>query len=282
VYALKSDTVPYLLNNLPFENLTFATTGKRWNQKNIDGIIKEYRLKYTDGQDDIFKASDLIHLRRPGGSSSLAGESILNALHMEISNIRGAMGFRNVNINEHGATGFLKNSSGGSDLGHIPLAEEEKLKLDKQHTKTYGIHDGQARVKFVDGNIDYVHTAYPIKESMLFEEVSEDTKKIIDIVSLNDNIFSKEKSKIQANLDSGLQMAYQDAVFPFMGRLCQKLKLGLKMKPNEWLEADYSHLPIFKEDEEKKAQTTKTKADALDKLVNVGVPLNEAREIVGI
>lgn len=283
VYALKSDPVPYVINNLPWENLTLETTGKRWDQRKVDGIIKEYRLKYNSGSDDVYKASEVIHLRRPGGKSSLIGESILNALHMEISNIRGAMGFRNVHINEHGALGLLVNKAGGSEMGHIPLKEEEKLKLEKQYTnKTHGIHEGQSRVKFVDGNLDYIHTNYPIKESMLFEEVSEDMKKIIDMINLNDNIFSKEKSKIQANLAEGLKMAYQDAIFPFSGRLCQKLKLGLKMNPNEWLELDYSHLPIFKEDEKEKAQTAKTKADALSSLIDSGIDAKEARIIVGL
>lgn len=274
---------PSILNNLPWEQIKIVTTGKRWNQNKVTGIIKEYRIKYNDAPDEPYKSDEVIHFRRTGGKSAIIGESLLNACHMEISNIRGAMGYRNVNINKKGALGIWANKTSDAIGGGTPLREEDRLAVERQNTEeTYGIHEGQSTVRIVNGDVNFVPTSFAIKENMLFEEISEDTKLIIDMVQLNDNIFSKEKAKIQANLLEGLRMGYQDGIFPFAGRFCSTLKRGLGLPADEWLELDYSHLPCFKEDEKEKSEIDKNKASTYKTYIDAGMEVNEAREICGI
>lgn len=274
---------PNIINNLPWEQVTIKTTGKRWNQPKATGIIKEYRLKYDVSNDDVYRADQVIHFRRSGGKSSIVGKSLLEAYHMEISNIRGAMGYRNVNINNKGALGILANkSSDGS--GRLALSQDDRIKLEKQsQDETHGQFHGQSKIKVVDGDVNFIHTSLGIKENMLFEEVDADMKALIDGVQLNDNIFSKEKSKIQANLLEGLKMGYQDGIFPFAGRFCSLLKRGLELPSDEWLELDYSHLPCFQEDQKDKSEVDKKKAETMKiYVVDLGLTNEQASEIVGI
>lgn len=273
---------PTVINNLPWKQIKLTTTGRRWNQTKIDEIIKEYRVCYSDSVDDVYKPSELLHFRRSGGKSAIIGESMLNACHMEISNVRGAMGYRNVNINEKGALGIMANKSTDTS-GKLPLSQEDRISLEKQsQNETHGQFHGQSKIKVVDGDVNFIHTSLGIKENMLFEEIDADVKVFIDTVQLNDNIFSKEKSKIQANLLEGLKMAYQDGVFPFAGRFCSLLKKGLGLPDNEWIELDYSHLPCFQEDQKEKSEVDKRKAETVKIYVELGYTKEQASELVGV
>ena len=271
---------PTVINNLPWKQIKLTTTGKRWNQTKIDEIIKEYRVCYSDSVDDIYKPSQLLHFRRSGGKSAIIGESMLSACHMEISNVRGAMGYRNVNITKKGALGIWANKS-KDNIGATPLREEDRILLEKQQqNETHGQFDGQSKVKIVNGDVAFIPTSFAIKENMLFEEIDANVKLFIDMVQLNDNIFSKEKSKIQANLLEGLKMAYQDGIFPFAGRFCSLLKKGLRLPDNEWIELDYSHLPCFQEDQKEKSAISKERAETIKTLVECGYTKEEAIEMI--
>jgi hypothetical protein len=283
VYPAGFKDVPYAINNLPFPQIKIITTGKRWKAREINEIIKQYRVCYNTGEDDTYEANEVLHFRRSGGKSAIVGESMLNSAHMEISNIRGAMGYRNVNITRKGALGIYANKTNDSIGGGIPLREEDRISIERQgQEETHGQFEGQSTVKIVNGDVNFIPTSFAIKENMLFEEISEDTKVLIDLVQLNDNIFSKEKSKIQANLLEGLKMGYQDGIFPFAGRFCSLLKKGLNLPDNEWLELDYSHLPCFQEDEAKKSDIDKKQAETIKIYTELGMSIEEAMNLVGV
>jgi hypothetical protein len=201
---------------------------------------------------------------------------------MEISNVRASMGYRNVNLVEKGALGVMYNKSSDTS-GRLALSQEDRLALEKQtQNETHGQFHGQSKVKVVDGDLGFLHTSLGIKENMLFEEIDADVKVFIDTVQLNDNIFSKEKSKIQANLLEGLKMAYQDGVFPFAGRFCSLLKKGLGLPDNEWIELDYSHLPCFQEDQKEKSEVDRRKAETVKIYVELGYTKEQATELLGV
>jgi len=282
IYPEGFNDIPYIINNLPFPQIKITTTGKRWNSSKVNEIIKDYRVRYNDSEDDVYKADQVLHFRRSGGKSAIIGESMLNCAHMEISNIRGAMGYRNANINRKGALGIYANKSQDA-IGATALRTEDQQTIERQgQEETHGHFDGQSTVRIVNGDVQFIPTSFAIKENMLFEEISEDTKVLIDLVQLNDNIFSKEKSKIQANLLEGLRMGYQDGIFPFAGRFCSLLKRGLNLPDNEWLELDYSHLPCFQEDEVKKSETDKKKAETVKIYVDLGMDLKEAMNLANV
>lgn len=274
-------SLPKSITNLDSQYIKIYLTGELLEATDIDEIIKKIVYKDPKNNKEItLMGSDVYNLKRPSLTSKVKGESILHALQMPVSNIRGAYGFRNVNITKRGTLGFFSNDTKDM-IGAQAVSEEDRNELAKQYTKETGIFNGQAPIAITNGNVKWNHTAYPINQMMLFEEVSEDFKRIIDMVGLNDNIFSKEKSKVQANLNEGLKMAYQDAVIPFSQNLSSNLTKACKLPDNEWLEMDFSHLAVFKENEKEKAETAKMKAEAFEKLINSGVySSEEAKKII--
>jgi phage portal protein BeeE len=282
VYGIRSiNPYPKVINNLPPEYTTITTTGKRYTFTKIEDIVTEYILNNGDSGTTKFKPKEIIHHKRVDPRNPLFGRSVLFSLRMPITGIRSAYGYRIVSHTEKGALGIYGNKTSDAG-GHKPLQAEDRLAIEKQYSETHGQFSGQARTRFVDGDVTYTPTGFAIKESMTFEEVTEDTKKIIDALNLNDNIFSKEKSKIQANLKEGLRMAYQDAIIPFSESFCSNLSKGLELPENEWIEMDFSHIPALKEDDKEKAEIIKLKTEAYDKLVTSGWNDKEARKVTGL
>jgi hypothetical protein len=124
---------------------------------------------------------------------------------------------------------------------------------------------------------------FPIKDMMTFEEISEDTRSIIDAYNLNEHLFGKDKGTTFANLKDGKKIAYQDGVIPYAENQAEKLTdfFGLRDK-NEVIEIDYSHIEALQENEKEKAETGKLKAEAISKLKADGFSNEEINRILGI
>lgn len=281
VFGSSLSTIPSVMNNLPANYMKVVKTGKRWEQDTIDGIIEKYILEnYYESDKKEFKPNEIIHRRYIDPKNPVVGQSVMEALHMPISNIRGAYGFRNVNITKRGALGFITNSSDDA-IGNLPISAPDRAKIEKQYSKeTHGIHDDQAPVAMVSGDLKWVSTAYEINKMMLFEEVSEDMKKIIDKLNLNDNIFSKEKASTYANLREGLKMAYQDGIIPFAQDYASAISKGLRLPDNEWLELDYSHVAALQDDDVENSQVAERNARAIKTLVEAGYTKEEATKLI--
>lgn len=278
--------IPTLLHLLPSENMKIVMTKNGiYEQTRIEDIIERYDLIYDGDSSKYnkqFKPKEIAHFKNNDITNMLVGESVIEALHMAISNIRGAYGYRNVNIVKRGALGVLYNESGKDSYGvQIPGSTSEKLKVEKQYTQEYGIFESQAKISIMNGKWGFASTSGSIKDMMLFEEVSEDMKKIIDAVGLNDNIFSKEKSKVQANLNEGLKMAYQDGIIPFADKYTNYLNesLGLK-KLGLSLKKDYSHLEVLQENEKEKSEVAERNVKAISTLIATGKYTKEEAELI--
>jgi hypothetical protein len=276
---------PSALWNLPPDRIKIKTTGLIYEQTDIDSIISEYYLEYDQNgttQKKTWNSKEIIHHKAIDLLNPIKGKSALEALQMPISNIRGAYGYRNVNIVKRGALGVLSNENGKDSIGQVaPISSEQRLKIEKQYTsETHGIFDEQSPISILNGKWSFTSTSGAIKDMMLFEEISEDMKKIIDSVNLNDNIFSKEKSKVQANLNEGIKMAYQDGIIPFANDFCNNLTEGLNLKNGHSLVLNYSHIEALQEDEKSKMEVELLKAKTIETYVKAGYSKEEALNLI--
>lgn len=271
---------PTTLMNLPNHDMKIEKTGKVWRQTDINEIIKQYVL--TDCNEK-FTPSEIIHIKTSNQADPIIGLSPLHAIQMPISNIRGAYGFRNVNITKKGALGIIS-SSGNDAIGAIRLEKEDRLELEKQFAKeTHGIFDGQSPVKFSATPVNYQHLSYPIKDSLLFEEVDANLKAIIDNYGMNENIFSRTNSSKFSNLNEGLKMSYQDGIIPFAEKLCWALNESLGLFTNgQYVELDFSNIQALQDNKETNAKTIKLKSEALSVLLDKGYKQADAEMIVGL
>ena len=267
----KADSVlidyPKTLVNLVAHDLKIKRTGKYWSVTEVNEAIEKYIIETSK---DEFTPEQIMHFKGVNPNDPLIGLSPLYPIQSVISNIRGARGFRNVNITKHGALGML--SPEKQNEGLVPLGEEDRKAIEKQYaTETHGIFDGQNPFKFARIPVKYQHLAYPIKDSMLFEEVTDGFMKIIDNYGLNENIFSKEKGSTFANFNEGLKSAYQDSIIPFAEKFTFQLNDSLSLvEKGVYVELDYTHIPALKDDEAIKAQTRKTNIETAEKLIELG------------
>jgi hypothetical protein len=270
---------PRTLINLPNDKLEIKTTGKLYEMTEIDEIIEYYKINELAKK---YLPSELIILKRPNPENPIKGLSVLEALQMPISNIRGAYGFRNTNIVKKGGVTLIS-ATGKDAIGSMSLSEEDRKDLETQFTKDYGNFDEQSPVKFNNKPVDVNHISYPVKDAMLFEEVSENMLKIIDAIGLKDGIFSSQKKSTFANGQTDLKASYQDCVIPFSELFCYALNdsLGL-FDQGIYVELDYSHLPCMQIDESAKAVEMKNKAEAIDTLVQAGYSKQEIENLLNI
>ena len=270
---------PSILMPLPNSDLKTILTGKLFKASKIDEIIAGYKLESAK---ESFETNEVLVIKRLGSDTPTRGISVLESLQMPISNIRGAYGMRNVNIVKRGALGLISPESNTN--GTIPLDEHDRNELEKQFVNdTHGIFDKQSPIKFTEKAVKYTQLSYPIKDSMVFEEVDADMLKIIDALGLNANIFSKKDSPKYENLLQGIKMAYQDAIIPFAEMFCFAMNdaMGL-FERGIYVELDYSHIPAMKDDEKAKAEILKTKSEARKILIESGMSEQDADMITAI
>jgi hypothetical protein len=270
---------PQTLINLPNDKLEIKTTGKLYEMTEIDEIIEYYKINELAKK---YLPSELIILKRPNPENPIKGLSVLEALQMPISNIRGAYGFRNTNIVKKGGVTLIS-ATGKDAIGSMSLSEEDRKDLEKQFTKDYGNFDEQSPVKFNNKPVDVNHISYPVKDAMLFEEVSENMLKIIDAIGLKDGIFSSQKKSTFANGQTDLKASYQDCVIPFSELFCYAFNSSENLfERGFYAELDYSHLPCMQIDESEKAVEMKNKAEAIDTLVQAGYSKQEIENLLNI
>lgn len=272
---------PTVFMPLPNAELKTKLGKDLYKATKLDEIITGYEVGAGKNVEK-FETNEVFFIKRLSSDNPTRGISVLEALQMPISNIRGAYGFRNVNIVKRGALGLISPESNPS--GTIMLDEHDRLKLEKQFVNdTHGIFDGQSPLKFTEKAVKYQQLSYPIKDSMVFEEVSEDMIKIIDAIGLNSNVFSRKDSPKYENLLQGLKMCYQDAIIPFAEMFCFALNDTLELfDQGIYVELDYSHIPALKDDEKQKAEILKTKVEARKILIDGGMSENDADTITGI
>lgn len=270
---------PKTLINLPNSDLVIKVTGKMYEMTELDEIIEYYKIQNLNKK---YLPNELIVIKRPNPNDPIKGLSVLEALQMPISNIRGAYGFRNTNIVKKGGVTLIS-ATGKDAIGNQILNDEDRKDLEKQFSKDYGNFDEQSPIKFNNKAVDVNHISYPVKDAMLFEEVSENMLKIIDAIGLKDGIFSSQKKSTFANGQTDLKASYQDCIIPFSELFCYALNDSLDtFSKGYYIELDYSNIPCLQENETDKANEMKMKAEAIDKLIQVGYTIQEAETILGI
>jgi hypothetical protein len=268
-----------LIIPLPSNKIQVKLSGRMLKQMEREGMISGYKFEYDDDSIESLELNDVLYLTTPDGMNIIRPTSRIDALKYPLSNIKASYHKRNVLLENIGAIGIL--SAQKSDIGgSIPMTPEEKRDIQKDW-----YNRSKDELIITESNIDWKPMSYPTKDLMLFEELNADKIALVDAYGLNMNLFSSEKGSTFTNVRDSIRMVYTDTIIPetqqMYDSMCHQFGLadqGYKIK------ADFSHLPILSDDEEKNASTLNTRADAVQKIINAGVDLNddEKRELLGI
>lgn len=281
IYVNAIGTKPKLLWNLPSNYMAIDRTGKIFKQARIEDVISSYNLD-MGGVVEKYLPSEIIHLRDPNPIDPIMGLSRLEALMMPISNVRGALGFRNRIITSDAMLGILSSAQGGKDsMNAAPtLDKEQQSHLNSGFRSKWGMQEGKGDILQTEAAVSWNPMSYPTKELMLFEEVDDDFRAIIDAYGLNANIFSFAGKSTYENMEHGMRLAYRDTIIPESEAESLAISKHFGFDgTNEWIELNFDHLDVLKVDD---STTKKTNAETIEILLNAGLSAERVSEIVGV
>lgn len=264
----KLSAYPATLWNISPSLVQPVLSGKMFDQTDIIDIITSYN--YTlGGITKTFKPEEILYSRIADLDNPVIGMSCIDSLKYPISNIEAAYEYRNVIMKEKGAIGILSNNSKDA-MGGIPLAQDERKRLEDGHINQYGIGKGKSRVILTEAALNWTPMSYPTKDMLLFEEVDANLLTIIDAFGLNVNMFSNKQATFE-NVKQSIIQAYQDTILPEADQFTQSLSKFLKVKEGTRLVASYDHLAIMKENKLKGMQSLDSVVSMLKNAVEAGL-----------
>lgn len=284
IYMNKAGQTPKLLWNLPVNQMVINRTGKLFKQIDISGVIENYELKAINqgGINETYDVNDIIHLRDPNPNDPVKGLSKLEGLMMPISNVRGALGFRNRIITSNAMLGILSSevrAAAGMDPAPM-LDEDEQKKISEGFQNRYGMQEGKSDILQTQAGVRWTPLSYPTKDLLLFEEVDEDFRSIIDAFGLNANIFSFSGQSTYENMEHGIRLAYRDTIIPESENEALAFSKAFGMDgEKEWIEACFDHLDLLKTDE---SEVHKRNAETIEIMLRSGVSVETISEILGV
>ena len=271
LYAPKrSFGIVNLILPLASHKMQINTSGRTLKQMDKGGMIDSFVYNYSDESPQKLSFEEVIMLQTTDGVNLLNPVSIIDSLKFPLSNIRAQYNKRNVLLENMGAIGIL--SAKKSDIGGaLPVTPEEKRQIQRDW-----YNRSKDEVLITESELDWHPMSYPTKDLMLFEELTADKLAVIDAFGLNYYVFSNEKGSTFSNVRDGIRMAYTDTIIPESDKIYDNLteQLGLD-KEGLRLKAHFDHIPVLQSDVLEESQSLNTRADALNKIILAGVPLNE-------
>jgi len=269
---LQSSELPKTLMNLLPDDVKINTTGKLYDQTEIEGIISSYELN-SGSVTRKFAPGEVYQTRTNTSDNMILAVSPLETLVKPISNIQLALQTRNAILNDRGAMGILSSESKGE--GALPLKPAEKKMIEEAYSSNYGVKEGQQKVLVTQSGVKWTPMSYPTKDLMLFEEVEDDLQQIVDTYGMARDIFSSTKGATFENQEMSIKGTYENTIVPeaksFLRGLSQFLGL---LDRGKMLVPSFDHLDVF----EQETEEDKIKAAQIENLTNIQgvISLNES------
>jgi len=274
----RSFNIRNLIVPLPTDKVKIKLSGKKLKQMEKEGLIDGFIFQYAEDSEKI-PLDDMVFLTTTDGVNIVNPSSRIQSLKYPLSNIRAAYHKRNVLLENIGAIGIL--SARNSDMGGaIPMDPDEKKAIQKSWYRRQ-----KDEVIITESDVQWNPMSFPTKDLMLFEEMTSDKLAIIDAYGLNPYLFSQEQGATFSNVKEGVRMAYTDTIIPETIQMYNTISHQLGLNDEGLiLVPDFSHIPVMQPDEKLKAETMNLRADAIKKIIEAGVELNEdeIRELSGL
>ena len=280
VYAPKrSFKIVNLMIPLPSNKIQINLSGRTLKQMDSEGLIDKFVFRYDNKSTEDIAIEDMIYLMTNDGMNIVKPVSRLESLKFVLSNLKAQYKKRNVLLENIGAIGIL--TAQNNDIGGaIPMTPEDKKQIQKDWFRR-----SKDELIITESNVKWQPMSYPTKDLMLFEELNADKIALIDAFGLSMNLFSSEKGTTFTNVRDSIRMCYQDTIIPETQQMYDSMmnQLGLD-KEGLRLIALFDHLPVLAEDEFALSRSMKARAEALEKIVAMGVTLTdeEIRSISGV
>lgn len=171
---------------------------------------------------------------------------------------------RNSLIANHGALGMISNQAKDS-ISTLPMDPDEKDKVEKAYSKRYGLGKDQLKVVVTNATLKYDRITMDMAELQLLENAEDDIKTLCDTFGYKYALLSRGGDTTFNNQNEIKKSQYQDYTIPEAESIIRQTnELANTKAAKVKYEIDYSHLPIFQENE-------KERAEVLSKNVTSGI-----------
>lgn len=217
--------------------------------------------------------------------NNLFSDSRLRSLKEQINNIYAAYEARGVLITRRGAIGIL--TSKGTDAnGPMGIDPDEKIRIQEEHFKSYGLSRGQSSIIITDASLEWQQMAIPTKDLMLFEEVEDDVRQLCDSLEYPFELLGFKSTGAlgdQNRVKEAKKQLYQDVLIPEGEDLIQILNEGLNVASlGVILTISFEHIDVLQTSNKEKNEAARALVQALERefLLNI-ITLNQWLESRG-
>lgn len=230
----------------------------------------EITYRYNDGSSVKIKWGRITHVSdlTNGTGNWFKGRSTIDALYEVISNSKEAIRNKNVNVRYSGKF-MVAGKQSEADVTKTPLGNSEKLDIEQ---KT----NSRKTVTAVKSMVDikrFVETASIVGE--LDESYFSDFFKIGSMFGIKKDVLdaslkgSTYENQAEAT-GSYVEFTLSPSANLFYNRLAKRFKYTTKE-----IVASWDHLSFMQLFEKRRAETTKLKIESLERLVKMGMPIDE-------
>jgi len=265
-------------------HLTNAVTTKKNSSvleiEKLSDIIDYIQVDYIDGVKKI-DASDVIIISQSNifeiKNNTIVFKSPLKSLDNVLKTSTAIYEtMYELNFNR-GAVGIISNDNQDAS-GTIPMTPEEIENLQKQY-KRYGTLRDKWHLMFSDTKLSFQAISSPIKDMMLPEQLKQVKQIIADVLGFDTLLLNNTDGNKYANYNEARKSFFTELIQPLADNVANSLTDYFLSERKSKLTLDYSHLDIFKQDNERQANIIKLQSEMIINLNNA-VSTNEiSREI---
>lgn len=268
IYAPNGSFGKLQLMPLAFNNVKIVPTGKNLVSVDLASFIEKFQIptsRINEFKD--FMPDEVIYISEVDGINLFDSRSKLDALKMPLSNLKKQYEKRNVLLVNMFSLGIL--SSNNTDgISSLPISEADVSKIRKDIKMR-----NEGEVIITDKPLKFDPMTFPVKDLMLFEEMTADKIAIIDAFGLNQHMFGQGeggKGSTFSNVEMGERQAYNSTIIPATEILYDELTKQMKLdQQGMYLVPDFSHISVLKQDETRSADALLKRASAVEKISGI-------------
>lgn len=268
IYAPNGSFGKLQLMPLAFNNVKIVPTGKNLVSVDLASFIEKFQIptsRINEFKD--FMPDEVIYISEVDGINLFDSRSKLDALKMPLSNLKKQYEKRNVLLINMFSLGIL--SSNNTDgISSLPISEADVNKIRKDIKMR-----NEGEVIITDKPLKFDPMTFPVKDLMLFEEMTADKLAIIDAFGLNQHMFGQGeggKGSTFSNVEMGERQAYNSTIIPATEILYDELTKQMKLdQQGMYLVPDFSHISVLKQDETRSADALLKRASAVEKISTI-------------
>lgn len=233
-----------------------------------------------DGLNLKIKIKDLLFFYdMPNGMNKknmFKNESRLKGLKQTLINTNDSLVAKNIILKTNGKELISGNKDG------FPLDDDEKIEAEAMFNKGYGLSKRRSRALITKANVNWKSLHIALRDLGLDESVKVDGNIVYTALHIPKDILSLEAKKTTYNNFKESMVSYiQNEIQSSLDAFCEVMN-QLISEPELVLRGSYDHMPVMQFILIEKFDGVKKRAEALRALLQVGIPQQDALEMVGL